>query len=277
MVSARPSSSALGFEHTSGAASSTDCVVATSSESETEAIDVENHIVDAEQPLEPLPPPPAEYLVDWDFLKRAGVTLADPSKGEVIWTPETGDPLNPPFQGKILCNQRSCFSIDYHNVLDFHRTSWRSATRYWGVSEPNLAEYLPKDVPFSSLPSDASSAVRRECITLDRIIRFGASPECKACSELKGRHNSTCKARFDMLVKAETAANLDKPSEPPAEGSSHVDHLTAIEAGITSAEDKTADTPVDAEADESAVHPDDLPFSAGIPPAAVGKAVQFSN
>ena len=38
---------------------------------------------------------------------------------------------------KFLCDNRSCFSIDYHNVLDVHRTSWRSATRYWdSVGEP---------------------------------------------------------------------------------------------------------------------------------------------
>ena len=65
------------------------------------------------------------------------MTLADPVKGEVIWTPETGDPSAPPFQGKILCNQRSCFSIDFHNLLDAHRTSWRSVNRYWdSVGEP---------------------------------------------------------------------------------------------------------------------------------------------
>ena len=144
-------------------------------------------------------------------------------------------------------------------------------------SEPNMIEYLPKDVPFSSLPLDASSAVRHEYITLDRIIRFGASPDCKACSELKGRHNSRCKARFDMLVKAEKAAKIDKPPEPPVEGSSHAKHKTANETGTTSVEDKTDDIPVETEIDESAVHPDDLPFSAGIPPAAVGKTVELSK
>ena len=47
-------------------------------------------------------------------------------------------------------------------------------------SDPSLVEYLPKEVPFSSLPSDATPAVRHEYITLDRIIRFGATPDCKS-------------------------------------------------------------------------------------------------
>ena len=47
--------------------------------------------------------------------------------------------------------------------------------------------------------------------------------------------------------------------------------------GTTSVEDKTDDIPVETEIDESAVHPDDLPFSAGIPPTAVGKTVELSK
>ena len=53
-------------------------------------------------------------------------------------------------------------------------------------SEPSLAEFLPKEVPFSSLPSDATPAARHEYIALDRIIRFGATPDCRACPEIKG-------------------------------------------------------------------------------------------
>ena len=134
VLSARPSS-IWDFENTGGTGSSTDRVATVESESES---------FDDGQPLEPLPPPPAEYLVDWEFLKRTGVTLADPAKGEIIWDPKTGDPANPPFQGKILCDQRSVFSIDFHNVCDIHRTSWRSATRYWDSVGPQAAEAVRK-------------------------------------------------------------------------------------------------------------------------------------
>ena len=57
-------------------------------------------------------------------------------------------------------------------------------------SEPKLGDYLSKEVPFSSLPLDTIPAVRHEYITLDRVIRFGATPGCKAYMEMKGRHNS---------------------------------------------------------------------------------------
>ena len=109
VLSARPSS-IWDFENTGGTGSSTDRVATVESESES---------FDDGHPLEPLPPPPAEYLVDWEFLKRAGVTLADPAKGEIIWDPITGDPENPPFQGKILCDQRSVFSIDFTTFVIF--------------------------------------------------------------------------------------------------------------------------------------------------------------
>ena len=118
-------------------------------------------------------------------------------------------------------------------------------------SEQSLAELDPKEVPFSSLPSDATPAPRHEYITLDRIIRFGATPDCRACSEMKGRHNSRCKARFDTLVKAEKAAKPDKSPLPPADGVAPVEDL-----------------PSEAVGDESVaeIHPRDLPFSAGMPP-----------
>lgn len=80
-----------------------------------------------------------------------------------------------------------------------------------------------------------------------------------------------------MLAKAEEAAKVDKPPEPPVEGFSHAEHKTATETGIKSVEDKPADMPVETETDEATIHPDDLPFSAGIPPAAVGETVQLSK
>ena len=98
-------------------------------------------------------------------------------------------------------------------ILPLHAAA---ETAFADFGESNLTDYLPKDVPFSSLPLDASPAVRHEYITLDRIIRFGATPDCQAGSELEGRHNSRCNAGFDMLVKAEKAAKVDKsPQKHP--------------------------------------------------------------
>ena len=130
-------------------------------------------------------------------------------------------------------------------------------------SEANLTEYLPQEVPFSSLPSDASPAVRHEYITLDRIIRFGATPDCKACSELKGRHNSRCKARFDMLVKAEKASIVDKSPGTPLTPRTVAPSTPMPPTLATHRPEAIVEEPtVEAEA----IDPDTLSFSAGIPP-----------
>lgn len=85
-------------------------------------------------------------------------------------------------------------------------------------SDPKLADYLPKEVPFSSLPVDAPAVTRHQYITLGRIIRFGATPDCKGCEEMKGRHNQRCKIRFDSFLKAEKAARHEKGPEIPETG-----------------------------------------------------------
>ena len=133
-------------------------------------------------------------------------------------------------------------------ILPLHNAAENALADF---SEPSLAELLPKEVPFSSLPSDATPAVCHEYITLDRIIRFGATPDCRACSEMKGRRNSRCKARFDMLVKAEKAAKPDKSPLPPADVVAPVEDLPSEAVG---------------EGPAAEVHPHDLPFSAGILP-----------
>ena len=64
-------------------------------------VEVTEEVVDIELP--PLPPPPQSQLVNWHYLKRAQVTLADQSG--VIWSPDS-DPDRPPFQGKFLPTAR---------------------------------------------------------------------------------------------------------------------------------------------------------------------------
>ena len=122
-------------------------------------------------------------------------------------------------------------------------------------TEPALTPYLPKEIPFSSLPTDARKEIRHEYITMDRIVRFGATPDCTACSKMSGKHNSRCKARFDALVKAEKAARVDK------KGPHEI---------LTDEVPKEFPKPLlpepAAERSEPEVDRDALPFSAGIPP-----------
>ena len=121
-------------------------------------------------------------------------------------------------------------------------------------SEPSPEDIQPTEVPFSELPRDARAGERHEYITLDRIIKYGPSPSCRACENVKGKHTPACRARFDGLIKADkidaskstTKAKSIAPSTPapelPAPGASGPDANLEV-------------TP-----------PYDLPFSAGIPP-----------
>lgn len=142
------------------------------------------------------------------------------------------------------------------------------------LSNPELVEYLPKEVPFSSLPVDAPVATRHQYITLDRIIRFGATPDCKACSDMKGRHSARCRIRFDSLVKAEKAARHERIPEPSSVAAepSAPEIVSDHPVGAASHDPARALAPADDASDaHHAEEPvggrrDDLPFSAGIPP-----------
>ena len=125
-------------------------------------------------------------------------------------------------------------------------------------TEPSPEDIQPIEVPFSELPRDARAGERHEYITLDRIIKYGPSPSCRACENVKGKHTPACRARFDGLIKADkidasksTAKTRSiAPSTPAPE----------LPAPETPGPEFKFDAP------EAPIHPDELPFSAGIPP-----------
>ena len=118
-------------------------------------------------------------------------------------------------------------------------------------SEPSPEDIQPIEVPFSELPRDARAGERHEYITLDRIIKYGASPSCRACERLTGRHTPACRARFDGLIKADKIdASKSTTIKPQVLHHLH-QHLNCQFLKHQGA---------------CLVHPDDLPFSAGIPP-----------
>ena len=57
--------------------------------------------------------------------------------------------------------------------------------------EPKPEDLAVIEVPFGESPSDPKSAERHEYITLDRLIKYGASPSCTACEKVTGRHTVT--------------------------------------------------------------------------------------
>ena len=77
-----------------------------------------------------------------------------------------------------------------------------------------LADIAPLDVPFRSV-SIETTAKRSEYITLDRIIRFGATEGCRArrFEAPNSRHTPICSARFNGLARAEKIPNSPAPKE----------------------------------------------------------------
>ena len=121
---------------------------------------------------------------------------------------------------------------------------------------PNPEQLAVIDVPFSKMPSDVSPGTSHEYITLDRLIKYGGSPSCRACETAfsSGRHTPACRARFDALIRADRVGRT--PRTPAAV-------TPAPEAEAPSTPMSVLDEPVEAVSDAD---PSELPFSARIPP-----------
>ena len=64
-----------------------------------------------------------------------------------------------------------------------------------------------EDIPLLEIDSKFLEPTKKDravSVTLDRIIRYGPSPDCGACEKLEGRHTNACHDRFATLMKDET-------------------------------------------------------------------------
>ena len=138
----------------------------------------------------------------------------------------------------------------------------------YSASQTALAEFGDKnlelvpniDVPFSSLEPTAPPRERNEYITLDRLIKYGGTPGCGACSKAGGTHTAACKARFNGLVRADKIASGTKTPKAPGQMP-----MTPF-AGPTPAVEDTHEPVAETHDEYEGVAAEDLPFSAGIPP-----------
>ncbi|CAE7257616.1 RE2 [Symbiodinium sp. CCMP2592] len=94
-------------------------------------------------------------------------------------------------------------------------TAAEAALSSFTKAEYEAIEFL--DVPFSTVAPSTPVAKRHEYITLDRLMRLGATPGCKACKFDGTVHTPVCKARFDGLIKAEkiAASKSVRDAAPP--------------------------------------------------------------
>ena len=98
-----------------------------------------------------------------------------------------------------------------------------------GFTGPKCPHLKGLEIAFSPLSVDSVSASRQRYVTLDRVIKYGPTPGCKACTFDATRHTPICKVPFDGLVRADKAAEarvkdkgqgpleLPRPGEPDDE------------------------------------------------------------
>ena len=139
-------------------------------------------------------------------------------------------------------------------------------------TDPSLEDIAPLDIPFSDVAIE-NKIKRNEYITLERIIRFGATEGCRACrfEAEYSKHTAICRARFNGLIRAERIASSR------ADGSKTP--LPVPETPTASVPVPPTSAPETADDEFAGAAPEDLPFSAGIPPdrAAIGKVLELDE
>ena len=82
--------------------------------------------------------------------------------------------------------------------------------------DAQLETVVPLDLPFASIDGTTSATDRNAYITLERILKFGVTPSCRACKFEGGKHTPACRARFNSLVRADKISKTSKapPSVP---------------------------------------------------------------
>ena len=165
-------------------------------------------------------------------------------------------------------------------VMPLFTASQAALAEFGGLKLENVPNI---DVPFSSLPSSATPKERNEYITLDRLIRYGPSPGCKACEKAGGSHTAACRARFTGLIRADKIAADGRHGSPlsPAASMPPTPALppSSVAPMTPSLPPVDVERPI-VEVVEERVDPSSLPFSAGIPPgseeaeAMIGKVNQ---
>ena len=124
----------------------------------------------------------------------------------------------------------------------------------------NLDKIPHLDVPFSSLEPTAPPRERHEYITLDRLIKYGATPGCGACSRAGGTHTAVCKARFTGLIRADKVATGSKtPKTPGTPSGADLPPTPAVETEIDAAVAEEGRITGD-----GVIGPATLPFCAGV-------------
>ena len=125
------------------------------------------------------------------------------------------------------------------------------------------------EIPFSVVSPETSAKKRHEYITLDRLIKHGVTPGCRACKFETTTHTPVCKARFDGLIKADkvAASRSVKGSAPPTvERPDESGVIASATPDPPAAAPASDEVPMPEPASSSDARPDAEPSSAAVAP-----------
>ena len=145
----------------------------------------------------------------------AGYRLDTGSKYKGVYLVLDYQPLKDQTAGYQIPSSVPCeevFVPEGAPVMPLHSASQTAPAEF---GEKNLESVSNIDVPFSSLEPTALPRERNEYITLGRLIKYGGTPGCGACSKARGTHTAVCKARFNGLVRADKIASGSRTPRTP--------------------------------------------------------------
>jgi hypothetical protein len=62
-----------------------------------------------------------------------------------------------------------------------------------------------EDIGHDEIADATSDPSKHEPITFSRLMHYGLSPGCSACQSGEGEHTSSCRERFDRLIRGESS------------------------------------------------------------------------
>ena len=101
--------------------------------------------------------------------------------------------------------------FDDHLTLPLKVAHRESLTKF-SLEDPS--KIPPISIPFSDEPIELPAKTRAEYITLDRLIKYGGTDNCRGCEMLTSRHTKACRDRFNRLIRADKPVPVEAKPRP---------------------------------------------------------------
>ena len=101
--------------------------------------------------------------------------------------------------------------FDDHLTLPLKVAHRESLTKF-NTADPSKIPSI--SIPFSDEPIELPAKTRAEYITLDRLIKYGGTDDCRGCEMLTSRHSKACRDRFNRLIRADRPVPVEAKPRP---------------------------------------------------------------